>query len=632
MSRYSKFRMNTLNIGILAHVDAGKTSLTERLLFDAGVIDALGSVDKGNTQTDTLALERQRGITIKAAVVSFTVDDLKINLIDTPGHSDFVAEVERVLDILDAVILVISAVEGIQSQTRVLMNTLKKLRIPTLIFINKIDRMGARDAAIIAEIREKLFPQIVIMNAVTTIGSRGANVSLVSNRQFSREKLSGQISRMDLCPVIFGSALTGVGVQHLLDALKTYVVSNNQRSHDSLSAGIFKIERGPRGEKIAYLRLFSGELHIRSRVDIHRINHDGDEEVITEKITEMQLFQNGKTIQVQSAREGEIVKIWGFGDARINDYLGKQHAKTTAAFFSRPSLEVVIVPENPIERSKLYAALILIREQDPLIQVRQDDKGVLSIRLYGEVQQEIIKGLLQNEYDIAVHFKPTQTLFIEKPTGRGTAYANKLDPDNFFEATLRLQVAPAPQNSGVIFKPGPGTGGLPTAFIKAVADTVYKTLQQGLYGWEVTDCIVEITEVGYWDAISTGSDFRGLTPLLLMEALQKAGTEVYEPMNSFELTIPEATIAQVTQNLAHAKAQIDDIATEQGYSRISGTIPVQQTFGLERKIPHLTQGEGIFTATSGEYQKVKGRAPSQPRKDHNPLNKEEYLRKTLKRG
>src|SRR4051812_15177075 len=153
--------MRTLNLGILAHVDAGKTSLTERLLYAAGIIDELGSVDHGNTQTDSLALEKQRGITIKAAVVSFVVGDVTVNLIDTPGHPDFIAEVERVLNVLDGAVLVVSAVEGVQAQTRVLMRTLKRLHIPTLIFINKIDRRGARPDETVAAIAEWLTPDIL---------------------------------------------------------------------------------------------------------------------------------------------------------------------------------------------------------------------------------------------------------------------------------------------------------------------------------------------------------------------------------------------------------------------------------------------------------------------------------------
>src|SRR2546421_1858938 len=164
--------MRTLNLGILAHVDAGKTSLAERLLHSAGVIDEIGSVDKGSTQTDTLALERQRGITIKSAVVSFVIGDVTVNLIDTPGHPDFIAEVERVLNVLDGAVLVISAVEGVQAQTRVLMRTLQRLHIPTLIFVNKIDRGGAQDEAVLRSISEKLTPTIVAMGSARDLGTR----------------------------------------------------------------------------------------------------------------------------------------------------------------------------------------------------------------------------------------------------------------------------------------------------------------------------------------------------------------------------------------------------------------------------------------------------------------------------
>ncbi len=160
----------TLNLGILAHVDAGKTSLTERLLYAAGVIDEVGSVDDGSTQTDTLALEQERGITIKSAVVSFVVDDVAINLFDTPGHPDFIAEVERVLGVLDAAVLVVSAVEGVQPQARVLMRTLRRLRIPSIIFVNKIDRVGAQHESLLRSISEKLTPKIAPMGSPTPSG------------------------------------------------------------------------------------------------------------------------------------------------------------------------------------------------------------------------------------------------------------------------------------------------------------------------------------------------------------------------------------------------------------------------------------------------------------------------------
>ena len=169
--------MDIVNLGILAHVDAGKTTLTERLLFAAGVIDEVGSVDHGSTQTDTLDLERRRGITIKAAVVSFVVGHTTINLIDTPGHPDFIAEVERVLSVLDGAVLVVSAVEGVQAQTRVLMRTLRRLAIPTLIYVNKIDRGGAAGERVLRDLREKLDLTILPLGSVSGLGTREAEVT-----------------------------------------------------------------------------------------------------------------------------------------------------------------------------------------------------------------------------------------------------------------------------------------------------------------------------------------------------------------------------------------------------------------------------------------------------------------------
>src|SRR5579862_10003378 len=166
--------MRILNLGIVAHVDAGKTTLTERLLFTAGVIDEIGSVDDGSTQTDSLALERQRGITIKSAVVSFVVGDVTVNLIDTPGHPDFIAETERVLGVLDGAVLVISAVEGVQPHTLLLMRALKRLAIPTLLFVNKIDRAGASTERVLDEIRARLTPSIVVMGSTEHLGTRNA--------------------------------------------------------------------------------------------------------------------------------------------------------------------------------------------------------------------------------------------------------------------------------------------------------------------------------------------------------------------------------------------------------------------------------------------------------------------------
>ncbi|MEV5850657.1 GTP-binding protein [Streptomyces sp. NPDC051985] len=282
--------MHLLNLGILAHVDAGKTSLTERLLYTAGVIDELGSVDDGNTSTDTLALERQRGITIKSAVVSFPLDGVTVNLIDTPGHPDFIAEVERVLGVLDGAVLVVSAVEGVQAQTRVLMRTLRRLRIPTLIFVNKIDRRGARDGAVLDGLARRLAVPLVPMGRAAALGTRAARfvpglgpaaLDALADQDDDllaayldggvpdarlRAALADQTRRALVHPVYFGSAVTGAGVPELIAGLERLLPAADGDPAGPLSATVFKVDRGPAGEKIAYARIHSGTLRVRERI------------------------------------------------------------------------------------------------------------------------------------------------------------------------------------------------------------------------------------------------------------------------------------------------------------------------------------------------------------------------------
>jgi ribosomal protection tetracycline resistance protein len=299
--------MRTLNLGILAHVDAGKTSLTERLLHAAGVIDEIGRVDDGNTQTDTLALERQRGITIRSAVVSFVVDDVAVNLIDTPGHPDFIAEVERVLDVLDGAVLVISAVEGVQAQTRILMRALQRLRVPTLIFVNKIDRAGADVDRTLDAIRRRLSAAIVPMASTLAVGTAGAEVvpfagsddgstdglaellaendetllaAYLDGAALSSDRLRAELARQAhrglVHPVLFGSAITGAGVEQLMAAMTTLLPAIEGDRDAPVSGSVFKVERGPAGEKLAYVRLYSGELHPRDRVRVR-----GEDQTVT---------------------------------------------------------------------------------------------------------------------------------------------------------------------------------------------------------------------------------------------------------------------------------------------------------------------------------------------------------------
>ncbi len=653
--------MKTLSLGILAHVDAGKTTLTERLLYAAGVIDEIGSVDDGSTQTDFLALERQRGITIKSAVVSFVVDDVTINLIDTPGHPDFIAEVERVLSVLDGAVLVISAVEGVQAQTRVLMRALQRLRIPTLIFVNKIDRGGARHGPVLEGISERLTPAIVPMGSTSRLGTRGARFqpygaadvsfaggltdvlakrddellkayvddeTTVSYGQL-RDKLAAQTSQALVHPVYFGSAITGAGVDSLTAGITELLPAASGDVDGPVAGTVFKVERGAAGEKVAYLRMFSGTVRTRDRLHVRA--SDG-------KVTAINVFDRGIAVPRASVAAGQIGKVWGLADVRIGDAIGVSRATTDDHYFAPPSLETVVVPRHSAEKGGVHVALTQLAEQDPLINLRQDDiRQEMYVSLYGEVQKEVIQATLANDYGLDVTFRETTTICIERPVGTGVAAEAIGAPANPFIAGVGLRIEPGAVSSGIEFRREIELGSLPTPFLKAIEETVREALHQGLYGWQVTDCRVTLTYSGYvppqgkrgqaFDASisSTAGDFRKLTPLVLMGALQQAQTRVYEPIHHFQLEIPTDSLRPVLQVLSRLRAipQTQDVRGS-AYT-VEGGIPAAHVHDLQQQLPALTRGEGVLESAFDHYQRVRGQKPSRPRTDHNPLNRKEYL-------
>src|SRR5438270_5576759 len=224
----------------------------------------VGSVDKGTTRTDSLALEQRRGITIKSAVVSFPLDGVTVNLIDTPGHPDFIAEVERVLSVLDGCVVVLSAVEGVQPQTRILMRALQRMDVPTLLFVNKIDRVGADPERVVDEIEQRLTPAVVPMGSAAALGTRSASVAPFGPAD---DELAESARVGELHPVFFGSALTGAGVKDVMDAFARLLPARAGDGDGPLSARVFKIERGSAGDRIAYTRVFSGTVKVRDRFD-----------------------------------------------------------------------------------------------------------------------------------------------------------------------------------------------------------------------------------------------------------------------------------------------------------------------------------------------------------------------------
>jgi ribosomal protection tetracycline resistance protein len=618
--------MRTLNLGILAHVDAGKTTLTERLLFAAGVIDKIGSVDQGSTQTDSLTLERRRGITIKAAVVSFVIDDVTVDLIDTPGHPDFIAEVERVLEVLDGAVLVVSAVEGVQAQTRILLRTLLRLRVPTLIFVNKIDRVGARGEALLREIVEKLTPSVIAMGAVKDLGTKAAAYTSFHRDAESTSELARQTARALVHPVSFGSAATGAGVEALMGGIASLLPAATGDPEAPLSGAVFKIERGPREEKVAYVRVFSGRLHTRDRVRIR-----GSED----RVTAIRVFDQGDAVQSSSVGPGRIAKVWGLRKVQIGDEIGVARRRAGHQF-EPPTLETVVMPARPSEKGLLHKALTQLAEQDPLIDLRQDDvRHELSVSLYGEVQKEVIGATLADDYGLEVGFRETTVICIERPAGVGEAI-ERIGNGNPFLATVGLRIEPAAPGSGVSCELDAPLESIPLyvygsvdEFRSAMAATITETLREGLHGWQVTDCRVTVTHSGY-DSPGTGRrDFRYLTPLVVMDAVRAAGTVVCEPFHRFRLEMPSDTFGAVGQALARLGAAPEEVSMTGASTQLEGDIAAAKVHGLHQRLPGLTRGEGVLATSFDHHRPIRGEPPSRPRMGLDPGNRDEYLRHVL---
>ena len=660
--------MATLNLGILAHVDAGKTTLTERLLYAAGVIDAVGRVDDGTTTTDSLALERQRGITIKSAVASFVADGVTINLVDTPGHPDFIAEVERVLGVLDGAILVVSAVEGVQSQTMLLFRALRRLGVPTVVFVNKIDRAGADDQRTLAAVSERLDAHVLAMGTVGSVGTKRAR-SVVNGaadpiaaaaateviagndddvlRRFLadqplpptelRRVIAQQTARFQVLPVYFGAALTGVGVDDLMRAIPWLLPSTDAVTAGPASGTVFKIERGPSGEKISYARIFSGTLRTRDRVRL------GAEPSATATVTAIEGFDGGATTTRSAALAGEIVKLHGLTAARIGDRFGPSARTVERRSFAPPAMETAIVPRHVVDKRAVFEALSDLAEQDPLINLRQDDtRQELFLSLYGEVQKEIVAQTVERDYGLEVEFRPTTPVCIERPNRAATAVEllpPGRSPAHPFLAAVGLAVSPLPPGSGVTFELDVGVKSIPIhvfgsvdAFRQVMERTVHESLRQGLHGWEVTDCRVVMTDSDYqapprkWPG-TTLSDFRMLTPLVLMAALKRAGTTVLEPVLEFHLQFPLDDLGAILAALRELEAQPGAPRTRGSTAVLEGVIRVARLHHLQTRLPDLTRGEGVLESDLAGYQPVKGAPPSRPRTDRNPLDRQDYLRR-----
>jgi ribosomal protection tetracycline resistance protein len=420
-------------------------------------------------------------------------------------------------------------------------------------------------------------------------------------------------------PVYLGSALTGAGVRQLMSGIGDLLPASAGDPDGPLAATVFKIERGTGGEKISYVRMFSGTLQIR---DLLRFGAD-----LEGKVTALSVFAEGLAVQAPSISAGQIGKLWGLRDVQVGDRIGDAPTDGDRGQFAPPTLESQVVARDADHRGRLRVALAQLEEQDPLISVRQDDASEeISVSLYGEVQKQVLESTLADDFGVEVEFRDTTPLYVERPARTGEAVEILHAESNPYLATIGLRVEPAPSDSGIDFRLEVDARAAPlyvyktfAGFTEHMAQYVRGALQDGLFGWQVIDCVVTMTKCVYSipdgppsrrGPPSTAADFRKLTPIVLRQALEAATTVVCEPTVRVRLEIPSATVGTVLPAVARLGGVVEPSSLEGGLSIVGTVLPVTRAQELQRELPRLTGGEGVLESTFDGYQPVAGSAPT----------------------
>ena len=634
--------MKIINIGILAHVDAGKTTLTESLLYTSGAILELGSVDKGTTRTDTMFLERQRGITIQAAVTSFNWNDYKINIVDTPGHTDFITEVYRSLSVLDGAILVISAKDGVQAQTRILFHALQKMNIPTIIFINKIDQYGINLNNIYQNIKEKLSNDIIVMQNVTLTPEISIKNIIdlddwdpviskndkLLEKYIVGEKLTIQeltqeeyrcVKKGSLFPIYHGSAKNNIGTQQLIEAISNLFCPEMNKNYSELCGRVFKIEYTDHKQRLVYLRLYSGTLHLRDTIILP--------EKKKVKLTEIYIPSNGEMIQTKTVCSGDIFIIPN-NTLRLNDIIGNEKLLPCNVWNDKtvPILRTRIEPIKIEEREKLLDALTEIADTDPLLRYYVDTiTHEIIISFLGTVQLEVICSLLTEKYHINIRIEDPTVIYLEKPLQKADYTIHIEVPPNPFWASIGLSITPLPIGSGIQYESKVSLGYLNQSFQNAVREGINYGLEQGLYGWKVTDCKICFEYGVYYSPVSTPSDFRFLAPIVLEQTLKKAGTQLLEPYLSFILFTPQGYLSRAYNDAQKHCAIIETSQSKNDEVIFTGHIPARCINEYRNTLTLYTNGQAVFLTELKGYQIATCEPVIQSRRPNNRIDKVRHM-------
>lgn len=592
-----------LTIGILAHVDAGKTTLSEAMLYLCGKIRTIGRVDHRNTYLDTNAVERERGITVFSKQARFSTSVCDFILLDTPGHVDFSAEAERTLTLLDYAILVISAADGVQNHTRTLWQLLEYYNVPTFLFVNKTDISIKLAEEMEEELARTLSPRCVAFHELQNDAERDEKLAMAdeefleafsAGEVIADEDIAEAVAERRLFPTLFGSALKLTGVEHLLATLSRFTLSPLYKSAE-FGARVYKIARDG-NTRLTYLKVTGGIL--RARDELVYLSADGRQ--IREKVNQLRLYSGEKFEQVDRAEAGEICAVVGLSATFIGQGLGFESNA------GRPVLEPVLsyriaLPDG-CDPMLYFPKLKELEEEEPSLHLLWNSElSQIEARLMGEVQIDLLRRLILDRFGIQCELDAGKILYKEKPAARSLGIGH-FEPLRHY-AEVQLLIEPRPAGSGLSFDVHLPPNTLDLNWQRLILFNLYEKVHRGtLTGAVLTDAKITLVAARAHLKHTEGGDFREATLRAVRQGLMQSGCILLEPYYKFRIDLPSSFVGRAMSDLQMRSATFEVESATDARTAITGRAPVATLHDYPREFISYTRGEGHISCTSDGYE------------------------------
>lgn len=603
-----------MTLGVFAHANAGKTTITEQLLYHTNVKKKTGRVDHGDTTTDNLKVEQDRGITVRSSMVTMPLDDRIIQLIDTPGHVDFSAEVERAISVLDGAILVVSGVERVEPQTQVIWKILQERKVPTIIFVNKMDRMGADYDKTIREMQTKLninilpivnvkkdaqtnelsYEDVKIENIVEELANVDDHIleKYINEGKISRDWLYGKVKELsysgNLHFVYGGSALNDDGMLRLIDGIKKFLPTSSKKKTNDFSGYVYTVKRD-NGVRELYVKVLDGELENRKEF----VDSEGNKQ----RIRTLTYLDGDKRIRKDKLETGEIGIVTGL-NYKCGQVIGAPQPAFKTTSFVNPLFHVTVSVEDKSKIPELVNALEALNDEDPDLHLQFDKfTNEISIDLMGPLQTEIIDNLLNERFGIKANFSKPIIIHKETPIsiGKGNATFDRV-------SGVEFEIKPLPRGSGLKYESHFSTDYLFSKYQKQIERLVYMYAQQGLYGWQITDAQINLIGGKSDSVCSDPSHFNIVVPLALMRSIKDAGMQLLEPLMDYEVTTPNDSFRSILAALSNLGLKYEQIKDNGENTTLPGTAPLREMLELPTTVTRLTGGHGSMIKKPAGYE------------------------------